>query len=274
MRKVTIKELEEMIENGEDYSKVDVSGIKDFSNLFKEKKVLFDITKWNVSSAVDMSGMFFGAKAFNQDISNWDVSNVENMESMFAAAEAFNQPLNGWDVSTVRYMAFMFEEAKAFNQPLNDWDVSKVKDMEGMFSNASSFNQSLRTWNVSRVIDFKSIFSGIIIIEPMKGLPFKELLNAKAFKLPEEYQGQVDVNLETELDLVMFALNFEDRPDIVGMKIDFEQDNQLVEIEYNVYIKNSEGLFIKIDYELAKEIKSICDKKLYERPKPTRKPQI
>ena len=45
------------------------------------------IGNWDVSNVTNMSGMFEGAKSFNQDISNWDVSNVTNMISMFVIAE-------------------------------------------------------------------------------------------------------------------------------------------------------------------------------------------
>ena len=48
-----------------------------------------------------MSGMFWGAAAFNQPIGNWDVSKVEYMNSMFKNAKAFNQDIGSWDVSNV-----------------------------------------------------------------------------------------------------------------------------------------------------------------------------
>ena len=38
-----------------------------------------DLSKWDVSRATDMSGMFDGATSFNGDISKWDVSSVTDM---------------------------------------------------------------------------------------------------------------------------------------------------------------------------------------------------
>ena len=96
-----------------------------------------------------MSGMFWGAKNFNQPIGNWDVSKVTNMYGMFKGAEKFNQPLEKWDVSKVKDMSCMFDGAKSFNQPIGNWDVSKVSNMYGMFKGAEKFNQPLDNWNLS-----------------------------------------------------------------------------------------------------------------------------
>ena len=35
-----------------------------------------DISKWNTSNVINMSGLSHGADKFNQDISEWDTSNV------------------------------------------------------------------------------------------------------------------------------------------------------------------------------------------------------
>ena len=38
------------------------------------------LASWDVSSVTNMSGMFYGATAFDQDIGSWDVSSVTNMQ--------------------------------------------------------------------------------------------------------------------------------------------------------------------------------------------------
>jgi len=100
--------LRDMIENGDDVSKVVTTKVTDMSNL------AFSFT-------------------FNQDISSWDVSNVTNMEEMFRSTP-FNQPIDNWDVSSVTNMYYMFESATSFNQNLSSWSVSNV-------TNCTDFSQ-------------------------------------------------------------------------------------------------------------------------------------
>jgi len=84
---------------------IDVSGVTDMSFLFNftdyldypqadkfKKQYPFncDISKWDVSNAKTMEGMFWGCAEFNQNISNWNVSKVVNMEHMFTFAKKFN----------------------------------------------------------------------------------------------------------------------------------------------------------------------------------------
>lgn len=96
VRPKNIDELVEIIKatiseegNKCDLNFIDVSRIKDMSGLFSDKYGLNcfngDISKWNISSVEDMSGMFAYSK-FNQDISDWDVSNVKDTMDMFAGA--------------------------------------------------------------------------------------------------------------------------------------------------------------------------------------------
>ena len=51
------------------------------------------MSKWDVSSVIDMEAMFYEAEAFNKDLSKWDVSRVTDMQAMFYEAAAFAQKL-------------------------------------------------------------------------------------------------------------------------------------------------------------------------------------
>ena len=106
--------LRDMIENGDDVSKVVTTKV------------------------TDMNGMFSSDETFNQDISSWDVSNVIDMASMFANANSFNQDISSWDVSSVTNMSNMFNRADIFSQDIANWDVSDVN-----YCNGFSWNSSL-----------------------------------------------------------------------------------------------------------------------------------
>lgn len=144
-----------------DISNWNVSNVLDMSGMFwGAENFNLNISSWDVSEVTDFNRMFFSAYEFNQDISNWNVSSATNMEHFFAHARVFNQNISSWDVSKVNDMSGMFYYASDFNYSLSSWDVSNVEDMLLMFRGASDFNQDISSWDVSKVTDMFQMFSG------------------------------------------------------------------------------------------------------------------
>jgi surface protein len=140
----------DMIDNGDDVSKVVTTKVTDMSYAFNfNASFNQDISSWDVSNVTDMTDMFYSATSFNQDISSWDVSNVTDMFGMFGEATSFNQDISSWDVSNVTDMTEMFQNTP-FNQNISFWDVSNVIGMSFMFA-GTPFNQNIRFWDVSNV---------------------------------------------------------------------------------------------------------------------------
>ena len=61
--------------------------------MFAQSDFNQDISGWDVSNVIDMSGMFSGS-AFNQDLSGWNIISATNI--MFANS-AFDQNISGWE---------------------------------------------------------------------------------------------------------------------------------------------------------------------------------
>ena len=153
--------LKTMADNDEDVTKVVTTLVTNMSGIFFGATAFNqDIGSWDVSKVTDMNNMFQGAIAFNQAIGSWDVSSVTNMSYMFFGAQVFDQAIGSWDVSNVTNMLRMFVEAPAFNQPIGSWDVSNVTNMGVMFNNARAFNQAIGSWDVSSVTNMGAMFQG------------------------------------------------------------------------------------------------------------------
>jgi surface protein len=169
--------LNEMIENGDDVTRICTTRIVDMASLFENNNSFNQpIGNWDVSNVTNMNRMF-EYSSFNQPIGNWDVSNVTNMFYMFGYNLVFNQPIGDWDVSNVTDMQGMFQGSwsyngnnntftwqmpNPFNQDISNWDVSSVTNMQGMF-HSSEFNQDISNWDVSNVTEMSTMFKGSIL---------------------------------------------------------------------------------------------------------------
>jgi hypothetical protein len=108
-----------------------------------------------------MQALFRG-RSFNLDISCWDTSNVINMSGMFSYSD-FNQDISSWDVGRVTDFSSMFISATAFDQDISDWNVSLSQNFFSMFNYATNFDQNLSKWSwsypASTIQMFKGAFS-------------------------------------------------------------------------------------------------------------------
>ena len=90
-KKLTKDDIRKMAINGEDVTKLDVSHIKDFSEMFKDLKDFNqDISKWNTKNAVDMTEMFSDATKFKCNLNKWNTKKVKDADYIFDGADAMS----------------------------------------------------------------------------------------------------------------------------------------------------------------------------------------
>lgn len=96
----------------------------------------FDLSKWDVSQATSMIGIFRGATSMNVDVSHWDTSSNQRFDNMFQNARSFQGVgLNNWNVSNGINFESMFEGTNNLGASidLRSWDVSKAETVTNMF---------------------------------------------------------------------------------------------------------------------------------------------
>jgi surface protein len=132
----TLKDLSFVFDGVHTFNE-DISSWKMFHRAAAMLQMLFEATTFHQDFVIlecakcrdHMFAMFEGADAFNQKISKWNVSSVINMSRMFRRAKTFKLHLSNWNVQKVTNMHAMFEDADAFNQNISRWNVSSVTDM-------------------------------------------------------------------------------------------------------------------------------------------------
>lgn len=147
-----------------DLNHIDVSGVTDFSHLFREyfgiRKVLnrmngnrvsakfcvdmkVDISKWDVSGGIVFNCMFEGVN-FGGDISRWSMGRAKNVSRMFSQS-TFNGDIAGWDMRSVIDASGMFEWG-AFTGDLSSWKLEMVQNADLMFRGTdASWQKALRS---------------------------------------------------------------------------------------------------------------------------------
>ena len=165
--------LRDMVNNGDDLSKVVTSKVFNMGDLFKGKPINGNISRWDVSNVDYMHSMFMDT-SFNQDISAWDVGNVYHFGAMFFNS-SFNGDISAWDVTksgnllngevyenfgnTPVVITSMFANS-AFNRDISSWNTSRIGSMNFTFNGAFNFNQDLSSWNVSQLFNCEEFWKG------------------------------------------------------------------------------------------------------------------
>ena len=91
-----------------------------------------DISKFNTSNVINMSGMFNSCSGLTSlDLSNFDTSNVMNMQSMFKSCSGLTSlDLSNFDTSNVMNMQYMFGWCDTLVNLYINFDTSNVTNYD------------------------------------------------------------------------------------------------------------------------------------------------
>ena len=115
----------------------------------------------NDKPIVDMTAMFMSSKATSIDLSSFDTSNVVDMSGMFSYTSGVNSlDLSGFDTSNVTVMRSMFNTCYAKTIIFGDnFDTSNVTDMSSMFDGSTITPLDVSNFDTSKVTDMYRMFA-------------------------------------------------------------------------------------------------------------------
>jgi surface protein len=130
-----------------------------------------DLGDWDVSSAQDVSGMFYGCGSLaSLDLSGWDTSAVTEAQNMFSGCSALRSlDLSSWNTAAVTNTHGMFSGCSSLaSLDVSTWDVSSVVFMGSMFARCPSLRSlDITSWDVSSVANMSYMFEGCSSLEAL-----------------------------------------------------------------------------------------------------------
>lgn len=139
---------------------IDVSGCTNFTRVFYLKDFQGDISKWDVSCAINADLMFAGNPHMNLEyLGDLKFESLKIASHMFAASGRFEgKGLSNWDVSGIEKFDYMFASCKTFNEDISNWKPISAKTLDCMFKDAASFEHDLSGWQLSKYCSMIDIF--------------------------------------------------------------------------------------------------------------------
>lgn len=148
-----------------DVSQWDVSSLINLSGAFNGcSKPLIDISNWQPGQLIRVKEAFYGCQLPETlDLSSWDTSQLTSLEKMFYRTKGLKHlDVSGWDVSNVTNVQYMFNSTDLEELDLSDWNITDKLTDAGFMCQYSFDLKSvdLSGWNVSNVKHLSNFFDG------------------------------------------------------------------------------------------------------------------
>lgn len=144
-------------------AEVNVSGMTDASYMFYRGMEItnIDLSNFDTSQIINMSGMFSCPKLTSLDVSGFDTSKVTSMAGMFSGCNSLTSlDLGGFNTSNVTSIGGMFRNCNSLKSlDLSGFDTSKVTNMGNMYEGCNSLTSlNISNFNTRNVTDMECMF--------------------------------------------------------------------------------------------------------------------
>ncbi|MBQ8191912.1 MAG: BspA family leucine-rich repeat surface protein [Bacteroidaceae bacterium] len=165
-----------------DVSNWDTSKVTRMGHMFRACLALewIDVSNWDTGKVEVFNSMFSDSssntgrmKINNLDFSNWDMSSATNISYMFyGCGQMTDLDLSGWDVSKVTTMNHTFCDCfNMKNYNFTGWNTASLEMLNGAFNgNDKLVTIDLSDFDTQNVYDFGQLFDGCYSLENIIGL--------------------------------------------------------------------------------------------------------
>ena len=166
------------------------------------------VANWNMSSATDISYMFYGCGNVTEvDLSKWNVSKVTTMYHTFADCnkmERYN--FSGWNTESLQIMDGIFNSNLALKVvDVSDFDTANVTDFDQVFDGCTSLEQiiGLDKWDTSKGQYFREFLLNTKVVA----------IDLSAFNMSSAIRTQNMFHVNSKLTTIYVGDNWNLNPD-------------------------------------------------------------
>ena len=265
---------------------LDTSYVEDMTMMFSFSKLteLNGISDWDVSNVKKFSGMFQGnsnkgdVKFTYLDVSKWDTSSAEDMSHVFYGCALMEEiPIENWDVSNVKTFSHMFADCYGLKSiDFSKWDTSSAESFDGFLNDCRSLViVDVSNFNTEKCKQFSQMFESCRSLQYIIGLENWDVSNASVYAFSETFHCCYELK---ELNLGnwvaspdntarMFKNCYKlERLDLSGFDMSntkhdaemFMNCNSLIEVIRSDKHKGSTNMYSKIEIRRDGEVICVC----------------
>lgn len=144
---------------------IDVSAIKDFSDLFDNMNLflvkVLDVSNWEVSNATNISYMFRDLRNVEEiKVDNWNVTEIRKFVGVFSLCKNLKKiNLSNWNPRSAQTMKYMFNDCENLESigDVSNWNLKQALDLHKMFAKCRMLKLDISSWRFNKKANKENI---------------------------------------------------------------------------------------------------------------------